>query len=248
MSPYTPPSTLAFRARSWACFPWHRPPESGIRPKGPNCHLLSMFPGRGRPALSDTLLPSSEVPERSWDSGASSPGSWPRTLECWDSKLLPARFSGRHLSSGWGERGLRSEAVEAGARVRSGAIYPSSSARLSSGDPALPIGPTRALGSRMITWLSLSRTLHPGPLMLPVFGGCAVSRQLQSEKTQEQHKGRPRSELSWMVARLLDPAAPEVLRWDAPLRGPSACPFGVWFVCSQKALTDWEEGKGRAPR
>lgn len=37
--------------RCWACFPWHRYPESGIRLKGPNCHLLSMLPGQGLPGL-----------------------------------------------------------------------------------------------------------------------------------------------------------------------------------------------------
>lgn len=36
---------------SRACFPWHRHPEGGIRLKGPNCHLLSMLPGQGPPAL-----------------------------------------------------------------------------------------------------------------------------------------------------------------------------------------------------
>ncbi|EDL06528.1 mCG141836, partial [Mus musculus] len=52
-----------------------------------------------------------------------------------------------------------------------------------------------------------------------------------------------------LASKLLDAAPPEVLPWDAPSPRATGLPLGVWFciICTQKALTDWEEGREEIP-
>lgn len=112
---------LTFNAWFLGLFSLARPPQEwNFGRREPNCHLLSMFPGRGPGrALADAPFPSPEVLERSWDLGSS--------LQSWklsqisgmlEFKRPPAHFPEEEHETQRGEGvGLRSYDVQRRARV-----------------------------------------------------------------------------------------------------------------------------------